>query len=214
MHNDPLRVLLAIQQADLLDQARGSLTDDPGIEIVATLRRGDQALGALQQIDPDVVVVGHLLPDMTGVSLCRRLMSEGRATSLAIVAPTVSQDLIYASLLVGARACLSKRQMDGALGPTLRSIAAGQVIFTEETVGDFLDRERWPGLAARNAHVLLPHEVEILTLVGEGLSNREIGDTVHVSEHTVKAHLASIMRKLGVKRRAEAVASAMRKGLV
>lgn len=187
------------------------LQSQPDLQVIGVAPGSQEALELVELEDPDAVVMRQHLSGLSGVATCREIV-EKRVTSVVILGPTLSDDVMYACLAAGARAFLLEKQYED-LPHTIRAVARGHVVFSDEALERVL---RWARLMrpGSNGQALAPNELEILSFVAQGLSNREIGVMTHASEHTVKAHLRGIMRKLGVTHRAEAVAAAMNRGII
>jgi two-component system nitrate/nitrite response regulator NarL len=135
---------------------------------------------------------------------------QGLATRVPVLAVLWSEDQAEDALLAGARGVLVRDRLDERLGPAAAAVAAG-VVVVDEAVAGVLVRPR--PAATSLPEPLTPRETEVLQLVGEGLTNRAIGERLGISEHTAKFHVNAILGKLGARSRSEAVAQAARLGL-
>ncbi|HVE25541.1 MAG TPA: response regulator transcription factor [Sporichthya sp.] len=191
---------------DLLDAA-------PDISVVGDAGTAAQALARITALRPQVAVLDGRLPDGSGIDVCREIRSSLPGTRCIILTSYDDDDAILASVMAGAAGYLLKEIKGSNLVEAIRQVAAGQSLLdpavTERVLtrlreGDKVD-PRWASLTAR--------EREILDLVTEGMTNREIGERLFLAEKTVKNYVSVMLTKLGMERRAQAAVfgSEMRK---
>lgn len=188
------------------------------VEIVGSVATGDEAMAIVSELDPEVALIDINLRSESGLALCRRLVEE--RPDVAVICLTVhdEEQYLFEALRSGARGFLLKRITPETLVSSLKAVLAG------ETVVDPLLSGRVAKVAAESeAHGLYwsgmqygltQREAEVLLLLSEGFSNRELAERLFVSEETIKSHIKSIYKKLDVTNRSEAVALALREGLV
>jgi DNA-binding NarL/FixJ family response regulator len=194
------------------------LAHRPEVKMVGTAATGAEARLLMEEVHPDVVLVDINLKGESGIALCRTLVDEH--PDVAIVCLTVydQEQYLFEALRAGARGFLLKRITPEGLVAAVEGVMAGEIVIdpllsgkvtkiaaASEARGLF-----WPGIH----YGLTKRESEILQIVCEGFSNREIAERLFVGDETVKSHLKAVYRKLGVSDRSEAIALALRQGLV
>ncbi|MGW3606573.1 response regulator [Micromonospora sp. NPDC005161] len=198
------------------------LDAQPDITVVAEAGDGEAAVTAVQEYRPDVALLDIRMPTMDGIEAARRICAD--TGSRVIMLTTFDQDdYIYEALYAGASGFLLKDVRRDDLVHAVRVVASGDSLLapsvTRQIIADITARHR-PG-ATRLAdapdaclNVLTTRERETLHLLGRGLSNATIAQTLVVSEHTVKTHVSNVLTKLGLRDRAQAVICAYETGLI
>ncbi len=198
-----LRVLLADDHPLMLAAFRRVFGRCDDFEVVGEVRRGSQVLPALTSSQPDVLLLDVRMPELDGIACLQRLRRRGYALPVVVVSSYADDAQVEAARTAGASAYVVKTVDPAELLGIVRAAATGAEFVAirpvEATVGD--------GTAT-----LSEREVTVLAALAEGLSNKEIGQTLLVSEQTVKFHLRNIYRKLDVASRTEAVRWAYRHG--
>ncbi len=186
------------------------------IEIVGEVDSGEEALKAVRELEPDVVLMDVVMPGMSGIEATRRI-KEARA-DVAVLALTMHEDeqYFFEMLNAGASGYVPKRAAPDDLVSAIRVVSQGNVFLyptlAKLLVKDFLHRTE-SGVAAA-AEELTVREREVLTCIAEGMTNREIAETLVISAKTVDRHRENIMRKLNLHSRVELVKYAIEKGLI
>jgi DNA-binding NarL/FixJ family response regulator len=203
----PITVVLADDHALVRRGFRRLLEDDPGIAVVGEASTGDEAVRLSTALSPDVIVMDAAMPGMSGLAATRAIL-EARPTAFVLMLSMHSEEtLVRQAMASGARGYVLKNALDLDLAAAVRRVAAG------ETVMDPAVRPAEP-LVGERARRLTPRELEVLQLICNGLSNREIAAKLDVSANTVAVHRANIMNALGVHKAAELVVYALQNGLV
>jgi DNA-binding NarL/FixJ family response regulator len=189
-----------------------TLTGQSGIEVVSELGYAEEALQHCRERCPDVVLLDLNLPDRSGLELAEEIREV--CPSVAIIALTAHDDEAYVLALAeaGARGYLLKTATDGEIVGAVRTVAAGGSVFAPAVTEALLRHAR--GEAALRDFGLTDREREVLRHAAAGLTNRQIGHRLEISERTVQAHLSHIFDKLDVASRTEAVTVALRHGLI
>jgi DNA-binding NarL/FixJ family response regulator len=187
------------------------------VEIVGEADNMDAALAEVERTAPDVVLLDLRLQGASGLDVCRAIAE--RHPEVHVVFLTVYEDeqYVFEALRAGARGYMLKKASPDDIVRILQSVQAGDVVVDPSLGGQIAMRaasmrsgDFWPG-----AHLgLTRREGEILSQLVKGLSNRDIAAALFISEDTVKSHVRAVLRKLGVKDRAQAVSFALRNGLV
>jgi DNA-binding NarL/FixJ family response regulator len=220
-----IRVLLVDDQQLVRTGFRMILADEPDIAVVGEAQDGRAAIEAAARVRPDVVVMDLRMPILDGVEATRRLT--GRAAEADDERPRVlvlttfdADELVVEALRAGASGFLLKDVPPADFVAAIRLIAAGEALLAPSVTRRLLDRfrDRLPGPsdAGRQERLreLTDRELEVLGLIARGLSNREIAETLVLSEPTVKTHVSHVLDKLGLRDRAQAVVLAYEIGLV
>jgi DNA-binding NarL/FixJ family response regulator len=203
----PITVVLADDHALVRRGFRRLLEDDPGIAVVGEASTGDEAMALSAALAPDVIVMDAAMPGTSGLAATRAIL-EARPKALVLMLSMHSEEtLVRQAMAAGARGYVLKNALDLDLASAVRRVAAG------ETVMDPAIRPAAPLLGERTRR-LTPRELEVLQLICNGLSNREIAATLALSANTVAVHRANIMNALGVHKAAELVVYALQNGLV
>ena len=182
----------------------------PGIEVVGTASDGEEAIALVESLHPDVILMDLRMPRCDGVAATRRLR-ERRSTTHVVVLTTYADDRsVVEALRAGARGFLTK---DAGAEEIERAIAA--VVRGDAAIDPAVQRHLVDAVAGQPdlPDGLTPREVEVLTLIAQGLSNREIAARLYVTEATVKSHINHLFTKTGVRDRAQAVSYAHKQGL-
>jgi DNA-binding NarL/FixJ family response regulator len=214
----PLRVVVADDQALVRAGFRMILTAD-GIDVVAEATTGAEAVEAVHRHHPDVVLMDIRMPDMDGLAATRHILSGTGEVPRIIMLTTFDLDhYVYAALTAGASGFLLKDVTPEHLVGAVRVVRSGDALLapaiTRRLVERFAHHDTDPATIHRDLSALTPRELEVLGLLAQGLSNAELAGRLHLSEATVKTHVARILAKLGLRDRVQAVVVAYRTGLV
>ena len=220
-----IRVLLVDDQQLVRTGFRMILADEPGIEVVGEAPDGRAALDAATRLRPDVIVMDIRMPVLDGVEATRRLTAmpaaPGGGRPRVLVLTTFDADeYVVEALRAGASGFLLKDVTPGDFVAAIRLIAAGDALLAPSVTRRLLDRfrDRLPGPSDAVRHErlgeLTDRELEVLGLIARGLSNREIAETLVLSEPTLKTHVSHVLDKLELRDRAQAVVLAYEVGLV
>jgi DNA-binding NarL/FixJ family response regulator len=214
-----IRVLLCDDQALVRDGFRMILSAQEEIEVVGQAGDGAEAVELTKRLLPHVVLMDVRMPGMNGIEATRRI-SVGVVESRVLILTTFDLDeYVYEALRAGASGFLLKDVTAAQLIEGVRVVAAGESMLAPTVTRRLLERfaGNLPGgeeQTPQSLSVLTEREREILTLLASGLSNAELGARLYLSEPTIKTHLSSIFRKLGVRDRVQAVIAAYDAGLV
>ncbi|MFP5019943.1 response regulator [Pseudonocardia phyllosphaerae] len=210
-----LRVVLADDQRIVRDGLATVLGLLDGVEVVGTASGGDEAVGLVASVAPDVLLTDLRMPAGDGVSATRRVRTEHPGTAVVVLTTYVDDDAVVDAIAAGASGWLSKDADAEAIGRALRSAADGVSTIDASVLAKIVERRGAdaPRAAAEPPDGLTPREVEVLALIAEGLSNVEIAHRLVVGEATVKTHVNHLFAKTGLRDRAQAVGYAYRHGL-
>ncbi|HEU0243290.1 MAG TPA: response regulator transcription factor [Candidatus Limnocylindrales bacterium] len=220
---NPIRVLLVDDQHLVRIGFRMILADEPDIEVVGDAPDGRAAIDAVTRLHPDVVVMDLRMPTMDGVEATRRIATraaDGAAPRVLILTMFDADEYVVEALRAGASGFLLKDVPPAEFVDAIRLIAAGDALLAPSVTRRLLDRlrDRLPvavdGVLDGRLQDLTERELEVLTLIARGKSNREIADALVLAEPTVKTHVSHVLDKLDLRDRAQAVVLAYEAGLV
>jgi two-component system, NarL family, response regulator DevR len=199
----PVRVFL-VDDHEVVRRGVGEvLEDDPGISVVGEAGSVAEALVRVPAVRPDVVLIDMRLPDGDGAELCRRLRDRVAGLQCLVLTSYSEQEALDAAVQAGASGFLLKQVRGPALVSAVRTVAGGGVLFDE--VAPAVSRARGAGPTGGDRLALLTdQERTVLRLIGEGLTNRQIGGRMGLAEKTVKNYTSHLLAKLGLERRTQA----------
>jgi two-component system, NarL family, response regulator DevR len=200
-----VRVLLVDDHEVVRRGLRDLLDNEPDIDVVAEAGTAAEALVRAAASHPDVAVVDIRLPDGDGVSLCRNLRAAADGPRCLVLTAFDDEQVLVDAIGSGASGYLLKQVRGQDLVTAVREVAAGRSLLDPQTTTRVLDRMRRDSEPDELA-ALTERERKVLELVGEGLSNREIAERLFLAEKTVKNYVTAVLAKLGMQRRAQAIA--------
>ncbi|MBU2693471.1 response regulator transcription factor [Pimelobacter sp. 30-1] len=217
-----VRVLVADDDALLRAGLAVVIGTDPGLALVGEAADGLDAVRLTQEHEPDVVLMDVRMPGVDGIEATRRIVASGSPARVLVLTTFPDDEYVARALRAGASGFLLKRVAPERLLEAVRTVARGEALLdpavTRAVIARSLDSAPRPaghdGARAAVLAALTEREVEVLALVGEGLSNREIAATLTLAESTVQTHVKRILAKVGARDRAQAVVVAYRSGLV
>lgn len=228
---EKIRVLIADDQALIRTGIQTLLARKPDIELVGQAADGAQTLELAATLDPDVILMDIRMPVLDGVEATRRLTAQGSRAAVIILTTFNDDENVFAAIAAGARGYLLKDVDHRVLADAIRTVAAGQALITPEVTAqvlrEFNRRAAAPTPApsptptppppprhAERLALLTEREREILAMLGQGLSNQEIGEHLAISIGTTKNHISSILAKIDARDRTQAAIFAREAGLV
>jgi DNA-binding NarL/FixJ family response regulator len=221
---DRIRVLVADNHALFRAGLIDVLAREKDFEVVGEVADGHAAIAAVRALAPDVVLVDRWLPEPDGIETTQRIRHEIPTTAVIVMAAEEDEEALFASVEAGAAAFLVKGFGPADLVAVIRRVATGEYVIDETVLSNRAVASRvleeFRELAVDGQEVppvvspLTAREVEVLDLIARGMRNREIAAALSMGEQTVKNHVNSILRKLGVKDRTDAVIHAMRQGWI
>lgn len=216
-----IRLVLADDHAVVRSGTRELLEQQPDFNIVGEASNGEEAVRLVGELMPDVVVMDVRMPKMSGVEATREIKSTYPTVRILVLTAHDDDEYVFALLQAGANGYLLKTAEIEELVRAIRAVAAGQTALAPEVTGkvvaQFASGKSLPDMQTETQETydgLTERELDILRLVGKGLSNKQIGKQLYISDRTVQAHLSNIFSKLNVSSRTEAVMYAVRKGWI
>src|ERR1700761_6510143 len=206
----PIAVFLLDDHEVVRRGVRDLLEAEPDIKVVGEAGTASAALARIPALRPDVAVLDVRLPDGDGVTVCREIRSRMPEVACLMLTSFGNDDALFDAIMAGAAGVVLKQIRGTALGGAVRTVASGQSTLDPGAAAQVMARlrgqpDKWDPLAG-----LTPQERRILVLIGEGLTNRQIGDRLFLAEKTVKNYVSALFAKLGMERRTQAAAYAAR----
>ncbi|GHF43810.1 DNA-binding response regulator [Streptomyces mashuensis] len=189
------------------------LSGEPGIEVVGEAGTVADALVRIPATRPDVAVLDVRLPDGSGVEVCREIRSQDENIKCLMLTSYADDEALFDAIMAGAAGYVLKAIRGNELLTAVRDVAAGRSLLDPVATARVLERLR-DGRGARGDDrlaTLTDQERRILDLIGEGLTNRAIGERLHLAEKTIKNYVSSLLSKLGMERRSQAAAYVARR---
>ena len=207
MTEQKISVLLVDDHSLVRRGFRRLLEDEPDIQVVGEASDGEEAIKLARSLKPRVIVMDCALPGLNGLQATRKILQFAPETLVLMLSMHTEDTWVRQALDAGARGYVLKNAMDLELGSAIRRIVKGETVIDDQlSPQEALKGERNSGLT--------PREVEILQLICDGKSNKEIAVQLELSANTVAVHRANIMDALGIHKTAELVVYAIRNGLV
>jgi two-component system response regulator DevR len=182
----------------------GLLDAEPDIEIVGEASTAAQARARILATQPDVAVLDVRLPDGSGIDVCRDIRSLNPDIHCLILTAYDDDEAIYAAVIAGAAGYVLKGIRGSGLVDSVRSVAAGRSLLDPSLTAKVIERMRGGGSRDSRLESLSVREKQIMTLIADGLTNREIGLRLSLAEKTVKNYVSGLLAKLGLQRRTQA----------
>jgi DNA-binding NarL/FixJ family response regulator len=202
-----ITVLLVDDHALVRRGFRRLLEDDPGITVVGEGSNGDEAIRLAAELKPNVIVMDAAMPGTGGLEATRTIITKHPKSAILMLSMHSEETLVRQALAAGARGYVLKNALELDLAAAIKRVAAGEHVIDPALVKP----DPLPGERNRR---LTPRELEVLQLICDGLSNKEIALKLELSANTVAVHRANIMNTLGVHKTAELVVYALQNGLV
>ncbi|TMR90481.1 response regulator [Nonomuraea basaltis] len=194
------------------------LAAQPDLQVVVEAADGLEAVAAVRDLRPDVVLMDVRMPNLDGLEATRRITEAGRESKVLILTTFDIDDYVYAALRGGASGFLLKDAPPADLITAVRVVAAGEALLAptvmRRLIEEFATRKAVDEREALRLNALTPRELDVLRLVAAGLANAEIAEELTIAAETVKSHVGRIFAKLGLRDRAQAVVLAYESGLV
>jgi two-component system, NarL family, response regulator LiaR len=204
------RVLITDDHGVVRQGLRMFLSLDPDFEVVGEASNGEEALAMAHDLEPDVVLMDLLMPVMDGISATEKIRAELPDVEVIALTSVLEDASVTGAVRAGAIGYLLKDTDSDELSRAIKAAAEGRVHLAPEAAARLMREVRSP----ENPDALTDREAEVLRLLARGKANKQIASGLYVSEKTVKAHVSSILMKLGVQSRTQAALYAVRTGLV
>ncbi len=212
-----MRILLADDQGIVRRGMRALLETDPQIEVVAEASDGQEALRLCETVAPDIAILDVAMPKLNGIDVAAQAVKRNPALRAIVLSMYADESYVVRALAAGGRGYVLKEATDDDLLPAVRAVAAGKSFFSpavsQMLLEDYMRHLQQRGLED-TYHLLTDREKEVLQLLAEGRTNKEVAQALDVGVSTVETHRANLMQKLGLHNTAEIVLYAVRKGVI
>jgi DNA-binding NarL/FixJ family response regulator len=207
---DPIRVFLVDDHEVVRRGVASMLAIEDDIEVVGEAGTADQAVTRILATCPKVAVLDVRLPDGDGVTVCREVRSQLPEVACLMLTSFADEEALFDAVMAGAAGYVLKEIQGTDLVEAIRTVARGQSLLDPRSTTQMLDRLRRNVIDKDPLSGLSDQERKILELIGEGLTNRQIGERLFIAEKTVKNYVSSLFAKLGMQRRTQAAVLAAR----
>jgi DNA-binding NarL/FixJ family response regulator len=203
-----IRIVVADDHPVVRFGVRNMLMSEPGFEVVGEAEDGDDAITQTLELEPDILLLDVAMPRLPGLEAMRAIMAKSPRVKIVLLTSTISVQQIIEALQIGARGIVLKDSVVGDLGNALRAVLSGDYWIGGERVANLLKalqelQAQAASVPERKTYGLTPRELEVVSCIVEGCSNRDIAKQFTISEETVKRHLSNVFDKTGVSTRLE-----------
>lgn len=210
--SSPIRILLADDHPLFREGVAHSLGAEPDFEVIAQAGSGEEAVELAHRWHPDMVLLDVTMPGMGGVAAAGKIAASAPEVRIMMLTVSENRENLMAALRAGAHGYVLKGVSASELRAITRRVAGGEAYVTPALAADMLTEFSHPH-PADSFSELTARETKILKLLSQGLTNREIGEAMHLAEKTVKHYMTSILHKLHVRSRTEAALIAVQHGV-
>ncbi len=211
---EPISVLLIDDHRVVRQGLRDFLELQDDIEVVGEAGSGEEGVKAVQDKLPDVVLMDMVLPGIDGVEATRRVKAASPSTQVIVLTSFADDNKVFPAIKAGAISYLLKDVQPEELAKAIRAAQRNEAVLHPEVAAKLMQEFNAPRPAENSAEQLTEREMDVLRLIARGKSNKEIADTLIISEKTVKTHVSNILSKLHLADRTQAAIYALRQRLV
>ena len=186
----------------------------PDIEVVGEAANGSEAIRMAKLLKPDIILMDLVMPGIDGTEAIRQIKSDNPAIRILVLTSFSEEEKIISAIKAGAVGYLLKDSSSQDLLQAIRDIYRGGSVFTPEVARKLIREMNKPPKLTSRVELLTDREFEVLTLIGQGLTNQEIADELTITRKTVISHVSKILSKLHLSNRTQAAIYAVQKGLV
>ena len=208
-----IRVLVADDHAIVRKGIRALLATEPDIEVVGEAENGREAVTEAEKLQPDVILMDLVMPEMDGIEAIRRITARQPEARILVLTSFAADDKVFPAIKAGALGYLLKDSGPEELVQAIHQVYLGESSLHPTIARKLLQELSRPSKRPPTPEPLTEREVEVLRLVARGRSNREIADQLVISEATVRTHVSNILSKLHLASRTQAALYALREGL-
>jgi len=210
-----IRVVIADDHAILREGVRALLQLQPDMEVVGEASNGTEAIAQVAKLDPDVLLMDIAMPGLGGIEAALELKKEGRRTRILILSQYEDREYVRRLLKAGVSGYVLKKSAGAELANAVRAVHRGGLVLDPEVARTAMEEANpaTPG-AADPYDALTDREKQVLKLVAEGKSNKEVAEVLGISVKTAMSHREHVMEKLGVHNRTELVRFAIKRGVI
>ncbi len=213
--DNPIRILIADDHGVLRAGLRALLDAEPDLQVVGEATNSQETLGLINTLRPDVILLDISMPGLGGIEITRKIKATGSEAHVLILTVHEDEGLLRASLQAGAAGYVPKRAVEAELINAIHAVQRGD-LYVHPAMTRYLVKDLSPLSLPSDEEIepLTDRDIEVLRLIAQGHTNRQIADILSIGVRTVETHRANIMSKLGVRGRAELVRYAMDHGLL
>jgi NarL family two-component system response regulator LiaR len=209
----PIRVLIADDHAILRKGIRALLSTEPDIEVVGETGDGLETVAQAQALRPDVILMDLVMPEMDGIEATRRIMAEQPGVHILVLTSFAADDKVFPAIKAGALGYILKDSGPDELVQAIHQVYRGQPSLEPSIALKMLQELSHPSQRPPTPEPLSERELEVLRLLAQGKSNREIAERLVITELTVRTHVSNILGKLHLASRTQAALYALKEGL-
>ncbi|TFG59529.1 MAG: response regulator transcription factor [Spirochaetales bacterium] len=210
-----IKVMIADDHAIVRAGLRTLIESDPGLALVGEAADGRETLALCESLKPDILVLDVSMPELDGITVAKKLKAADDKVRILFITIHTDEAILREALKSGASGYVLKRVAEKELISAIRIVMRGDMYIEPSMIHLLVDTAKKTGPVIREAlEPLTPRETEILKLIVQGYTNRQVGETLHISVRTVEGHRANISEKLGMKSRVELVRYARSRGLI
>ncbi len=211
---DKIRLLVADDHAIMRDGIRALVSLHEDIEIVGEAATGQEAIAKAQELMPDVIIMDIAMPGLDGLEATRRILKGNPKAKILVLSQYDDKEYIISAIKAGSAGYVPKRALGSELVSAIRAVYHGGSFLYPSAATALIQDYRQQAMEGDSYDQLTPREREVLKLIAEGHTSREISEMLFISLKTVMGHRAKIMEKLGLHNRTELIKYAMRKGVL
>jgi len=212
--SEVIQILIVDDHSIIREGLRALIATEPGMEVVGEAADGFQAVQLALALRPDVILLDLVMPRKDGLATILDLKREGCEAQILVLTSYLEDDQVFPALKAGALGYLLKDTGPHELLQAIRQVHKGEVSLHPIIARKVVSELNRPATLPLTPEPLTPRELEVLTLVAQGLSNRVIGEKLAISERTVRTHVSNILNKLHLANRLQATLYALHEGLV
>lgn len=209
----PIRVLICEDHAIVRKGIRALLATEAGMQVIGEAENGIEAVSQATALKPDVILMDLIMPELDGIEATRQITAQCPNAHILVLTSFAADDKVFPAIKAGALGYLLKDSGPDELVQAIRRVAAGEPSLEPSIARKVLLELNHPSKAPLTPDPLTEREVEVLRLVSQGLSNREIAERLVIAERTVCTHVSNILTKLHLASRTQAALYALKEGL-
>jgi NarL family two-component system response regulator LiaR len=210
---EPIRVLVADDHAIVRKGICALLATEPGIDVIGEARDGQEAVCRAERTQPDVILMDLVMPGMDGLEATRRILARQPEVRILVLTSFAGDDQIFPAIKAGASGYLLKDSGPEDLARAIQQVYQGESSLHPSVARKVLQQLSGPAEQVAGSDALTQREIEVLKLVAQGQSNREIAELLTISDATVRTHVSNTLAKLDLCSRTQAALYALREGL-
>lgn len=211
--SENIRILIVDDHPVVRHGLQGMLGYKPGFEVVGEAEDGVEAILQARALQPDVILLDLMMPQKDGLAVIEEVKQENIEARILILTSLTEDDKIFAALEAGALGCMLKDSSPAELVRAIRDVYRGDLSLHPAIARRLLSRRGQPSESGAAPDALTGREIEVVKLMAQGLSNRDIAETLVISEQTVRGHVTNILSKLQLTNRTQVVLYALRTGI-